>query len=164
MCLRGPAPTVSVKKESPIPMSSPLARFAACSSPQLLVARDVHGQAQGPRVVARVVDPAGLARVGELLGPQEVLHPQLGRVHLQLVGEAVDHALDEVGGLGDPERAGVGDAARRLVGVDAGDLAVGGLEVVRAGEDMEEAGRELRRLRRVVERAVVGQHLAPAGR
>jgi len=31
MCLRGPAPTVSVKNDSPIPMSSPFARFSACS-------------------------------------------------------------------------------------------------------------------------------------
>ena len=31
MCLRGPAPTVSVKNETPMPISSPLARFSACS-------------------------------------------------------------------------------------------------------------------------------------
>jgi hypothetical protein len=31
MCLRGPAPTVSVKNEMPMPISSPRARFSACS-------------------------------------------------------------------------------------------------------------------------------------
>ena len=31
MCLRGPAPTPSVKNEMPMPMYSPLARFSACS-------------------------------------------------------------------------------------------------------------------------------------
>ena len=31
MCLRGPAPTVSVKNETPMPISSPRARFSACS-------------------------------------------------------------------------------------------------------------------------------------
>ena len=85
------------------------------------------------------------------------LHPQLDRVHLELVGQAVDDPFDEVDGLGDPERAGVGDAAGRLVGVDRGHLAVGGLEVVAAGEDAEEAGGVLDRGRGAVERAVVGQ-------
>ena len=32
MCLRGPAPTASVKNETPMPISSPRARFARCSS------------------------------------------------------------------------------------------------------------------------------------
>ncbi len=31
MCLRGPAPTPSVKKLSPMPMYSPRSRFSACS-------------------------------------------------------------------------------------------------------------------------------------
>ena len=31
MCLRGPAPTPSVKNEMPIPISSPRSRFSACS-------------------------------------------------------------------------------------------------------------------------------------
>ena len=80
---------------------------------------------------------------------------------VQLDGEHVDHPLDEVDGLGDAERAGVRDPARRLVGVDAGDLAVRRLQVVGAGEDVEEAGRELGRLGGAVERAVVGEHLDP---
>ena len=31
MCLRGPAPTASVKNTTPMPMSSPRSRFSACS-------------------------------------------------------------------------------------------------------------------------------------
>ena len=31
MCLRGPAPTASVKKLIPMPISSPRSRFSACS-------------------------------------------------------------------------------------------------------------------------------------
>ena len=31
MCLRGPAPTPSVKKLIPIPISSPRSRFSRCS-------------------------------------------------------------------------------------------------------------------------------------
>ena len=112
--------------------------------------------AQGVLVVAGVVRPAGLVLVRELVGADEVLQPQLHRVGVELVGEHVDHALDEVDGLGDAERAGVRHAAGRLVRVDALDAAVRGLQVVGAGEHVEEAGRVLRRLRRGVERAVVG--------
>ena len=119
--------------------------------------------AQRPRVVTGVVLPAGRAGVGELLGPQQVLHPQLGRVHAELAGQQVDHPLDQVDRLGDAERAGVGDPAGRLVGVDAGHLAVRGPQVVGAGEDVEEPGRELGRLRGRVERAVVGQHPGAQG-
>ncbi len=123
MCLRGPAPTPSVKKDTPMPMSGsdrdparggsgPALRLLLA---QLLVAGDAHGLPQGPRVVAGVVLPAGWGGVGKLLGAQQVLHAQLGGVHVQLVGQAVDHALDEVDRFGDAERAGVGDATGRLV-------------------------------------------------
>ena len=112
-----------------------------------------------PRVVAGVVLPAGGCGVRELLGSQQVLHPQLGGIHAELVGEAVDDALDEVHRLGDAERAGVGDTTGRLVRVHARDLAVRGAVVVRAGEDVEEAGRVLRRLGGGVERTVVGDHV-----
>ena len=136
---------------------APLGLLAA----QLVVARHVQRQLQRPRVVARVVLPAGRAGVRELLGPQQVAHPQLGRVHPELAGQHVGQPLDQVHGLGDAERAGVGDAARRLVGEHAGDLAVRRPRLVGAGEDVEEAGRELGRLRGRVERAVIGQHPRP---
>ena len=116
------------------------------------------------RVVARVVRPAGRRLVRELLGGDEAAHAQVDRIDLHLERERVDHALHEVHGLGDAERAAVGDAARRLVRVDGLDLDVRRLEVVGAAHDVEEPGRELRRLRRAVERAVVGDHVDPQAR
>ena len=111
------------------------------------------------RVVARVVRPAGRGLVRELLGLDEVLHPELGRILADLVGQDVDHPLDGVDRLGHPERAAVGDAAGRLVGVDAIDLDERVREVVRAGDDVEQAGRELGRVGRGVGVAVVGDGL-----
>ena len=128
--------------------------------PELVVPGDPEGLGHRQRVVAGVVDPPGAADVGELVGPDEVREPQRDGVHAELVGQDVDHPLDEVDGLGDPERAGVGDAAGRLVGVDRGHRAEGRLEVVAAGEHAEEAAGELRRRRGAVEGAVVGEHVA----
>ena len=116
--------------------------FLGLLAQQILVADLVERLVQGGRVIAAVVLPAGRRLVGELLRLDEVLEAELGRVHLQLVGQDVDHALDHVHGFGDPERAAVGDAARRLVGVDAVYLDVRRREVVRPGGDAEEAGRE----------------------
>ena len=94
----------------------------------------------------------------------EAAHAQVDRVGLRLQGERVDHALHQVHGLGDPERAAVCDAAGRLVRIDRLDLHVRCLEVVRAADDVEEPGRELGRLRGAVEGAVVGDHVyAQAG-
>ena len=140
--------------------AGPLLRLLA---PQVRVPGQVHRDVQGPGVVPGVVLPPGRAGVGELLGPQQVPHPQVGRVLAELGGQQVDHPLDQVHPLGDPERAGVGHPAGGLVGVDAGDLAVRGLQVVGAGEDVEEPGRVLAGLRGPVERAVVGQHPGPEG-
>ena len=111
------------------------------------------------RVVARVVLPAGRRLVRELLGLDEVLHPQLGRVLADLVGEDVDDPLDGVDRLGHAERAAIGDAAGRLVGVDAIDLDERVVEVVRAGDDVEQAGRVLGRVGRGIGVAVVGDGL-----
>ena len=91
----------------------------------------------------------------------EAAHPQFDRVDLHLQRQRVDHPLHEVDRLGDPERAPVRHAARRLVGVDGLDLDVRRLQVVRTADDVEEAGRELRRLRGGVEGAVVGDHVDP---
>ena len=130
--LARPGADPSVKNEIPMPISSPRPRRSRrCSArPQLVVAGHLHGQLQRPRVVPGVVLPPGRRGVRELLGPQQVLHPQLGRVHAQLGGEHVDHPLDQVHRLGDPERAGVRDPARRLVGVHPCHLAVRRLQVV----------------------------------
>ena len=88
---------------------------------QALVADGGHGLAHGRRIVAGVVLPAERRLIRELRRLDEVLQPQLGRVDLQLVRQHVDDALDQIGRLGDPERAAIGDAARRLVGVHAVD-------------------------------------------
>jgi hypothetical protein len=131
---------------------------------QVLVAGDLHRHAHRLGVVARVVGPAGRRLVRELVGLDEAAHAQLDRVGLHLQREGVDHPLDEVDGLGDAERAAIGDAAGRLVGVDGLDLDVRGLQVVRAADDVEEPGRELGRLRGRVEGAMVGDDVdAQAG-
>jgi hypothetical protein len=95
-------------------MSSPRARAG--------VVDDVHRLLERGRVVAGVVLPARRRFVRELLGLDEVLHPELGRILADVVGEDVDHPLDRVDGLGHPERAAVGDAAGRLVRVDPVDF------------------------------------------
>ncbi len=127
--------------------------------PQLGVADRVHGLVQGARVVAAVVLPAERRLVRELLRLDEVLHAELGGIHAELVGHDVGHALDRVHGLGHAERAAIGDAARRLVGVDAVDLDVRGLQIVGAGADVEEPGGKLRGVRGRVGVAVVGEGL-----
>ena len=52
MSLRGPAPTPSVKKLSPIPMYSPQARLVRLLAPQVRVPGQVHRDLQGAGVVA----------------------------------------------------------------------------------------------------------------
>ena len=91
---------------------------------QVVVARDVHRDLHRLGVVARVVRPAGGRLVGELAGLDEAAHAQLDRIGLHLEGEGVHHPLDEVHGLGDPERAAVGHASGRLVRVHRLDLHV----------------------------------------
>ena len=131
---------------------------------QVLVADHVHRLAQGRRIVARVVIPAGRRVVRELLRLDEVVEAEVGRVLAQLVGGDVDHALDGVDRLGHAERAAVGDAAGRLVGVDAVDLNEGVLEVVRARDHVEQPGRELRGVGRGIGVAVVRDGLDLEGR
>ncbi len=157
--LDGPAPTISVKLEMPMPISSPLLRFSACSLRSAGVADDVHRLLERRRVVAAVVFPAERRLVRELVRRDEVLHSQLRRIHLQLLRQDVRHSLDRVHGLGDAEGAAVRDAARRLVRVDAVHLGERVLQVVGAGADREQAGRELRRVGRRVRVAVIGHRL-----
>ncbi len=131
--------------------------------PEFVVAGDAHGLFQRPGIVSRVVLPPGRGHVRELLRSEQVFHPQLGRILFQVEGQAVDHAFHEIDRFGYPKRARVGHATERLVGVHRGDLAVGRRVVVGAGEDVEEPGRELRRLGHPVERPVVGQDVHPQG-
>ena len=136
--------------------ASPLLRLLGAET---RVVDDVHGLLERGRVVPRVVRPAGRRLVRELLGLDEVLHPELRRVLADLVGEDVDHPLDGVDRLGHPERAAIGDAAGRLVRVDAIDFDERVREVVGAGDDVEQAGRVLRRVGGGVRIAVVGDRL-----
>ncbi len=57
-------------------------------------------------VVAGVVDDPDRDLGGEVLLGDEVLPPQLERVHAQLVGQLLDHHLDQVGRLGPAGAAG----------------------------------------------------------
>ena len=131
---------------------------------ELVVADQIERDVQRLLVVARVVLPAHRALVRELLRLDEVLAAQLGGVDAGLQREVLHQTLDQVRGLGDAERAPVGNAARRLVRVDTIDLAVRRLEVVRPRGDVEEAGRPLRRLRLRVEGTVVGEDVGANGK
>ena len=115
-------------------------------------------------VVARVVVPAGGRVVRELVLADEVLHPELGRVHVDRAGGLVDEPLDRVDGLGDPERAAVRDAAGRLVRVGRVDLHERLRHLVRAGDHVEQPGRVLRRVGRGVRVPVVRERLDPEPR
>jgi hypothetical protein len=79
---------------------------------QLAVADGVHRLLHGGVIVAAVVFPAKRRLVRELLRLDEVLHAQIRRVHVELLGEDVHGPLDAVGGFRHPERAAVGDTAR----------------------------------------------------
>ncbi len=124
----------------------------------------LHHLAHGGVVVAGIVFPSQRGVIRELLLPDEILEPQLHGVHPELLREDVHSALDAIGGLGDAERAAIGDPARRLVGVDAVHRQMRDREIIGTGDDVEEAGRPFRRIGAGVKRAVVGQHVnAKAG-
>ena len=97
-------------------------------------------------VVAAVVAEAGGGGEGNSSGRDEVLEAQLGRIHLQLGGEHVHHALDAVRGFGTAGAAiGVGGDA---VGEDADDVGGDVAEFVEArhhqhGERRDGGGEEL---------------------
>ena len=129
--------------------------------PEIGIPDLLHRLLQGRRIIAAVVLPAERRTVRELLRRDEVLEPQVGRVHLELLRQHVDHALDRVGRFGDAERAAIGDAAGRLVGVHAVDFGERVLEVVGAGADGEQARRKLRWVGRGVRVPVIGQRLDP---
>ena len=88
---------------------------------QLAVVGGVERLLHGGVIVAGIVFPAERRLVGELLALDEVLHAEVDRIDAELLRHDVHRALDRIGDLGDAERAAIGDAARRLVGVDAVD-------------------------------------------
>ena len=126
---------------------------------QLRVADAVQCHLQRGRIVAAVVLPTQRGAVWKLLGLDEVLHPQLGRVHVQLERQRIHHALDGVYGLGDAERAAVGDTARRLVRIHAVNLHVRHWQVIRARADGEQSSREFGGIGGGVRCAMVGDCL-----
>ncbi len=107
-------------------------------------------------VVTAVVGEPECRGIRELILPHEVLAPEFHRIHAELVGEDVHAALDRVAGLGDAERAAIGDAARRLVREVGVDLGVRDREGVAAGDHAEHAGRVFRGVGGGVEGAVIG--------
>src|SRR3546814_18103140 len=68
----------------------------------------------------------------------------------------VYHALDDVDGFCNPERAAVRDPTGELVGVDAIDRDEGVGTIVRNGAYMEHAGRQLTRVGAGIEGAAIG--------
>ena len=81
---------------------------------------------------------------------------ELRLVHAEVVGRRLHHAFLEVHRLGHPERAAVGHAAGRLVGVDAARGQVRGRHVVAGERRVHQADLELAGLGVGEEGAVVG--------
>src|SRR5580704_7899365 len=123
---------------------------------QLFVIDRLYRLVHGGVIVAGIVLPAECRRIRELLAPDQIFDTKLRRVHAELLRHDVHGALDAISGLGDAERAAIGDAARRLVGIDAVDQAIRRRKIVRAADDAEEAGRPFGGIGAGVERAVVG--------
>src|ERR1700730_16722637 len=145
-----------------------LARFAAgegfAVAPLLLAQVGVIDRLQGlverGVVVAAVIFPAQRGMIRELLFADQVLPADFRRVHVQLAREDIDHALDEIGRFRYAEGTAIGDAARRLVGIDAIDHDMRHRDVIGARADAEEAGRIFGRVGAGIEGAVIGDHVA----
>ncbi len=139
-----------------------LERLALCLllGAQLFVVDRLHRLVHGGVIVAGIVLPAERRGVRELLAPDQVLDAKLRRIHAELLRHDVHGALDAVSGFGDAERAAIGDAARRLVGIDAVDQAIRRREIVGAADDAEQARRPFGGIGAGVERAVVGDGVA----
>ena len=123
---------------------------------EVVVADGLEPDPQALGVLAGVGEEAERGAVREVVVAHEVDPPELGLVHAEVVGRRLDHALLEEHRLGDPERAAVGHAAGRLVGVDAPRGQVRGRDVVAGEGRVHQADLELARLRVGEEGAVVG--------
>src|SRR6185503_14150366 len=128
-------------------------------SAQIPVTDLPHRQLEGGLIVPAVVAPTRGRVIGELLWLDEVLEAELRRIDVQLVRGDVRQPLDHVYSFRDAERATICNASRWLIGVRGIDGDVRRLHVIGAGGDAEETGRELRRVRRGVGAAVIGQRL-----
>ena len=103
---------------------------AGLFGPQLRVAGGQQRGVERLLVLAGVVAAAGRRRERELARLEEVHAADLGRVHAELVGRHVEHALDELRRLRAP-RAPIG-ADRGVVGQQGGGLEPHGRDVVHA--------------------------------
>ena len=97
----------------------------------------------------------------DLLLADKVDPPQSGRIHAQLDRQHLDHPFDDIGGLGHPERAAIGHATRRLVGMDPVHPQPGHRNVIGTGADRHEAGGIFGRVGAGVKGTVVGGGVAP---
>ena len=70
---------------------------------QSLVIHRLEHLVQGGLIVAAVIFPAKRGCVGELLLLDEVALANLGLVDAEFLGQHIDHAFDQVNGLGHPE-------------------------------------------------------------
>ena len=112
-------------------------------------------------VLPGVGEEAERRPVREVVVADEVDPPELGLVHPEVVGGGLHHAFLEEHRLGDPERAAVGDAAGRLVGVDAAGGQVRRRDVVGRERRVHQPDLELAGLRVGEEGAVVGVGVHP---
>ena len=119
----------------------------------------LHHLAHRGVVITGIVLPPERGVIRELLAPDEILQAQLCGVHTELLRQDVHATLDGIRGFGDPQRATVGDASRRFVGVDAVDYGMGDGKVVRTRDDGEETGREPAWISARVEAAVISKHV-----
>ena len=108
-----------------------------------LVVEDLQGLVEGAGVVAAVVEQRDRRLVRELVGRDEVLAPDLDRIHPQLARRQVDEPLDHIRGFG-PACAAV-RVHRRGVREDARHLTVDGGRGVRAREQRSVQVRRHRR-------------------
>ena len=123
------------------------------------VADFLHALFHGRVVVAGIIFPAQRRLIGKLFALDEVPQTEFGGVQFELLGEDVHGAFDAIGGLGHPERAAVGNAARRLVGVDAIDRTIGHREVIGTGYDVEETGGPLGGIGAGIKSPVIGKNM-----
>src|SRR5215813_12983027 len=70
---------------------------------QLLVPDRLHRFFESGLIVTGIVDPTERRCVWELLAPDEVLHPEFSRIHLELLRHDIHGALDGVGSLRNAE-------------------------------------------------------------
>ena len=111
---------------------SPDSRRLPLLGAQLVDAEQLEGPRRGRLVVAGVVGEAGDRRVRELVMLDPVARAQLHRVHAELGGQLVDHALDRERGLRSSRTAdGVG---RGGVGEHAGAAELVRVHLVDPGE------------------------------